>query len=168
MAERYTQITQNDFSEGSNPSALTLNDLLRRYDKNTAVHVQRVASMAAELMKDAELSPGDYKELLDTALLHDVVEDTEVTWQDVARTYDYDVNMTQNVFLLTRTDDISYNDYIDRLCKQGSRTALIVKVADIVDHLSPANIQGLTESKQKRYIKALNTIINELRNREAR
>jgi hypothetical protein len=44
---------------------------------------------------------------------------------------------------------------------------LIVKMADIIDHLGPVNIQGLKPSMQKRYIDALDKILNELRRRNA-
>ena len=68
------------------------------------------------------------------ALLHDVLEDSDMTAEDLlnARICEEDVLSIQ---LLTRTTDVTYMDYIRAICASDDPVAIAVKQADIADHL---------------------------------
>lgn len=74
------------------------------------------------------------------ALLHDVVEDTPATIEDVQRKFGEDVAYV--VDLLTHKKGESYQDYISKLSESGD--AIEVKVADICDNI--------TDNPSKRFI----------------
>jgi (p)ppGpp synthase/HD superfamily hydrolase len=78
------------------------------------------------------------------ALLHDVVEDTNVTLQDL-REMGYSDEVLDLVDLLTRRKPAgeSHNAYIERLVQSRSVKALHVKLADVYDNMSPARNRAL-------------------------
>jgi (p)ppGpp synthase/HD superfamily hydrolase len=81
------------------------------------------------------------------ALLHDVLEDTTATKQDLITHFGSDV--AEVVFILTRKENETYLDYIQRIKLDPDAT--LVKIADLMDNLGniPSN------SLRKRYEKAL-------------
>jgi (p)ppGpp synthase/HD superfamily hydrolase len=82
------------------------------------------------------------------ALLHDVVEDTPVTLQDL-RDAGYREDVLALVALLTRDKPggESHKDYIERLVTSRNAQALRVKLADLYDNLSPARTLSLPASE---------------------
>jgi (p)ppGpp synthase/HD superfamily hydrolase len=78
------------------------------------------------------------------ALLHDVVEDTPVTMQDL-RDMGYPEEVMELVDLLTRRKPAgeSHTQYIDRLVRSRDAKALRVKLADVYDNMSPARTTSL-------------------------
>lgn len=83
------------------------------------------------------------------ALLHDVVEDSDVTPEDLAeRGIPGDVIAA--VELLTRRRGVSDDDYYDAIAKVP--VALQVKLADLADNTDPARLGLLDEATQRRLI----------------
>ena len=78
------------------------------------------------------------------ALLHDVVEDTLVTMEDL-RAMGYGDEVLGLVDLLTRRkpDGESHNQYIERIVQSRNVQALRVKLADLYDNMSPARARTL-------------------------
>lgn len=68
------------------------------------------------------------EEMLVTALLHDILEDTSTKYKDLEKRFGSQV--AENVKWLTRTKEVAYETYIDELLLNGSDIALIVKLAD--------------------------------------
>lgn len=64
------------------------------------------------------------------ALLHDVVEDTEVTFDDLL-SEGFPEEVVEVVRLLTHDDDVDYADYILSLKASGNARAIRVKLADL-------------------------------------
>jgi (p)ppGpp synthase/HD superfamily hydrolase len=85
------------------------------------------------------------------ALLHDVLEDTDTTADELEALVGSEV--TASVVLLTRLDSETYAAYIDRLVASGDAAALAVKWADLHDHL--ALVATLRPSLERRYRRAL-------------
>ena len=90
------------------------------------------------------------------ALLHDLVEDTVWTGEDLLRE-GFDPAIVEAVLALTRRADETYAQFIDRV--QGTPLAIPVKIADLEDNLG--RLDGLAqidpakaESLGKRYRKA--------------
>ena len=133
-----------------------LNDRLTNVKINyTYFHTLRVFNS----VKNHELSI--YCQIL--ALLHDVVEDTNYTIDDLKKMYEIDFNWlfdnTNNTKMffeslnaLTRHKGESYIDYIKRV--KTNSNATIVKILDLEDNLFNC-IKSKNTSLVKRYINAL-------------
>ena len=106
--------------------------------KDTFEHAKRVANMLAP-------------EYNDVAFLHDVIEDTEYDTLALSGFATKDDLIA--VDILTRKTDQTYFEYIDFIRTSKNKKALMVKFADITDHLEQKNT--LKDSLKKRYAKAL-------------
>src|SRR3990172_5090651 len=91
---------------------------------------------------------GAHEDLLVAAILHDVVEDTNVTLDQVATTFGEDVEVI--VDAVSRRDE-TYMEFIARI-KASGPDAIALKLADIADNTDPRRprIDNLAE----RYAKA--------------
>lgn len=96
------------------------------------------------------VAKGD-EEVQVAALLHDILEDTEVTQEDLfAR---YGARVTAIVLCLTRRPEVveTYQEYILRVAEDGE--ARLIKMADIMDHLD--HKKDIPATLVERYEKAL-------------
>jgi len=108
------------------------------------VHPVRVAlSLVDEL---AVFSP----RLICSALLHDVIEDSDVTRDDVARMFDESI--AEIVWLLTKLEDVPLRDYLARIEAAAHTGAPIVKLCDRLDNLRSV-IDTPRLEKKRRYIR---------------
>jgi len=89
-----------------------------------------------------------------TALLHDVVEDSDVTLEDVRR--EFSAEVADAVDAVTRRKDETYFEFVARAIKHP--VGRKVKTADLMDHLRPGHEDYIPESLIKRYHKALDMI----------
>lgn len=94
------------------------------------------------------------------ALLHDVVEDTKVTFLELEKEFSKEVILALK--LLTRDKKIDYFEYIENL--KNNNLARKVKIVDINHNLDETRLDEITEKDVKRrekYQKALE-ILNDL------
>ncbi len=63
-----------------------------------------------------------------TALLHDTLEDTDTTYEELKSQFGAEI--ADNVLCLTREENGSYDRYIDHVIQNGSDDAVLVKLAD--------------------------------------
>ena len=90
--------------------------------------------------------------MLDVALAHDILEDTEITEEELSKVLnEYAV---EAVKALTRTKDKSYNEYIKEQVLSNPLASL-VKLADLED-----NIEHAIPSLQNRYNKAKKILLD--------
>lgn len=108
-----------------------------------------------------QFMPESYDEhlVVHGAILHDVVEDSDVTIEELARC-GYSSAVLYVVDLLTCEAEVPYVDYIDELCRTthqdgrpftsadalevtARRAALLVKAVDHKDNTSPERLEGL-------------------------
>lgn len=68
------------------------------------------------------------------ALLHDTLEDTETTYDELVLTFGVDIAIP--VLALTKCEGQSYEEYIEQV--KLNSDAVAVKIADIADNLSDA------------------------------
>ena len=83
------------------------------------------------------------------ALLHDVVEDTNVTIEYLAT--EFSDNIIQAIKLLTHDDSIPYMDYIRKL--KSNPLAKKVKLADLEHNSDTTRLENPTEKDIKRWEK---------------
>jgi (p)ppGpp synthase/HD superfamily hydrolase len=99
------------------------------------------------------------------ALLHDTIEDKDVTEKDLLE-IGFTKDIVNNVVILTRPKKVDYNEYIESIIKSGSITALHVKLADLENNMDISRIKNPTvkdiERVEKRYHKAYEKIMNRL------
>ena len=118
---------------------MTINDIIERYPIDIREHTERVADLVRPFGE----------EYMIVALLHDILEDTEVTYEDLSKALSY--VMVNDIFTLTRKSNETYFEYIDRITK-SEKSVIIIKYYDILDHLN--NKETLKPSLEKRYLKA--------------
>ena len=112
--------------------------MLRKDGKEYITHPIAVAGI---LGKDPAIIDGGLTEAIALALLHDVVEDTEMTTKDVAdamsKLLSYEVSDRFVYYLdaLTRRPNERYAEYIKRV-KTASGNAVRVKLADLKHNLN--------------------------------
>lgn len=87
------------------------------------------------------------------AVLHDVVEDTKVTLEDLQREFPKEI--WEAVDAMSHRDGEGYCDYVLRLCKND--LARQVKIADITHNMSTLEDDGrtITRIRKERYEMAL-------------
>lgn len=91
------------------------------------------------------------------AMLHDIVEDSPITLEDL-RDMGFGPTIVHAVDILTRRDNEMYFQYIDRIIQSGNIIARNVKLADLTDNQRNAYL--LDHSLIERYKKAIK-LINE-------
>ena len=129
---------------------MTVNDIVERYPTNIREHAERVEELVRPFGIDYMI----------VALLHDILEDTEVTYSDLLKVFSsYNSDIVDDIFTLTRKSNQTYFEYIDKITKSTKR-AKIVKYYDILDHLH--NKTTLEPSLEKRYLKAKEILENAL------
>ena len=86
------------------------------------------------------------------ALLHDTVEDTDVTLEDLAK--DFPAEVVNAVRLLTHAEDVEYFDYVRAI--KSDPIATKVKLADLNHNGDPSRIsnQGNAEKRRQKYAAA--------------
>jgi len=89
------------------------------------------------------------------ALLHDVVEDSDVSLDDLRG--DFPEAIVVQVDAMSRREGERYVSYIRRVANYG--IASRVKIADLRDNLDPSRRMGVSDSLVKRYEQALEFLL---------
>lgn len=88
-------------------------------------------------------------------LLHDSVEDTDLTIDDLADCGFHPRTITV-VDIVSRLDGEPYlPEFIPRICESGDLDAILTKIADVEDHLRPGCEDVISASQIRKYTKAL-------------
>ena len=121
---------------------MTINDIVERYPIDVMEHAERIMNLVRPFGK----------EYMIVALLHDILEDTDVVYNDLLKVFSsYNSDIVDDIFTITRKSNQTYFEYIDKITKSTKR-AKIIKYYDILDHLN--NKETLKPSLKKRYLKA--------------
>lgn len=108
------------------------------------LHPLRVATVLADELKVYSVN------LLCAALLHDVIEDTDITREQIAAEFGVDVSHV--VWLLTKFDDVSLPAYLAAIEAEAATGAAVVKLCDRLDNLRFL-IRSPKAEKKRRYIR---------------
>lgn len=93
------------------------------------------------------------------ALLHDVVEDTDITFEQLEREFSREV--IEILKLLTHDNKIDYMDYIKEI--KDNEIAKKIKIADIIHNADETRIDKITIkdiARRNKYKKALEILEN--------
>lgn len=96
----------------------------------------------------------DKERVKTVAVLHDIVEDTDVSVKSLSYEHDFPAEVVLAVQSVTKMEDGSetYMEFIKRAA--GDPIGRLVKMADIKDHLRPGHEEILSKGHIERYIKA--------------
>lgn len=96
------------------------------------------------------------------ALLHDVVEDSQYTLEDL-RAAGFSSDVCEAVRLLTHKDGEDYHTYIQKI--SGNEIAKAVKIQDLLHNLDTSRLQTVTEkdlARVQKYQSALSLLTDPL------
>ena len=108
-------------------------------DKNGVAYITHPLAVAAQL---------DSLELKTIALLHDTIEDTDVTAEYLLER-GIPKELVEVVQLLTKPEDVEYESYLKRV--RENPMAKAVKLADLAHNTSPERASGLNEKRRAKY-----------------
>lgn len=93
----------------------------------------------------------DTEDLKAVALLHDVIEDSSLTAEDLL---DHGIpkHIVDAVVCLTRVEGENYDDYID-MKVMSNQLSIIVKMADIEDNINILRLETITKADYERVTK---------------
>ena len=98
----------------------------------------------------------DYSELLNkcriVAILHDVVEDTEITDDDLIK-QGFSEDVIYALQLLTHDKSVPYMEYVKKVNEDV--IAKTVKAADLLDNTNPERVMGVMEIKPEKMMSML-------------
>ena len=78
------------------------------------------------------------------ALLHDVVEDSPLTFGDLAN-HGIPLEVIKALVLLTHDESVSYSDYVKNIKDSGNQCAIDVKLADLRHNSDLSRLDGFDE-----------------------
>ncbi len=129
-------------------NVLTLCDAF--YSEKKKAHAERVERYVTDDTRYALMKPEDKILIRAIALAHDLLEDTKCLYEDLNK---IDFFLADSVKLLTHVKPITYYDYCNNIIKSNNSFALIVKTADLKDHLT------LTDTLTPKLIKKYDVVI---------
>ena len=94
------------------------------------------------------------------ALLHDVVEDTTITFEDMTA-QDISADVIAALKLLTHDDSVPYFDYVQKIKDSKNQTAIVVKLADLHHNSDTSRLETIDEkttARLEKYRTAINIL----------
>lgn len=140
------------FTDTSFPVEEVLALCKAKHSEKTYLHCIRVAEYA--ISNPCCTNSVDKDIICKVALCHDLLEDTDVTIEEISNATGLKVPfLTEYLLLLTKAEKEDYLSYIERLKASSNRVAYIVKIADMKDHLNQK--ETLTDKLKQKYWEAL-------------
>lgn len=122
-----------------------------KYDEKTFNHAVRVASLALKNPIAQEL---DRDRLYGLAISHDLIEDTDATYEHIGDCLSLSNDFVEEVLsLVTKEKGRDYIEYIKELRASGNLYAYTIKLADMKDHLLQKDT--LTDKLKEKYWNAI-------------
>lgn len=90
------------------------------------------------------------EELMSIAIMHDVVEDTKITFEDLLK-FGFSARVVDALRLLTHQKGVSYDDYIDAM--RNNIDALKIKREDLRDNSDITRLKGVRPKDVERMVK---------------
>ena len=112
-------------------------------DKNGESYLDHLYSVARNFQDEMRYSIG---------LLHDVLEDTKITANDLA-VLGFRESYIEAVILLTKLENESYDEYIKRLILSNNSVALDIKLADLTHNMNEERLSKLSIDSREKLLK---------------
>lgn len=129
-------------------------------DKKGAPYVDHLTHVRDNiLISPIYLSDKEKNDAKIVALLHDTLEDTDITADDLIHKFHIPERIVNTVRILTHRSDATYFEYIDSICTSQNKLAIAVKIADLSDNLRKCKGDTKFKSLESRYKTALSTIM---------
>ena len=109
-------------------------------DKEGKPYINHLLKVAESLDTEEEKIVG---------LLHDLVEDTDATFDEL-KELNFSDNIIDSLKLLTKLEEESYSEYIDRIISSDNLTAIKVKVKDMEHNMDPQRLLMLNPKTKER------------------
>jgi len=91
--------------------------------------------------------------ILKAAVIHDLIEDIPEINENELRRIDADANRVVDLVLeVSRPEGVEKEDYLNRLLKNGSRNAKLLKVADRIQNLTDLHRDQYSRKKMRAYV----------------
>ena len=119
------------------------------YSKKKFLHALRVAAFALDKAEHDDRV--DSKDAFIVGLCHDLIEDTDCSQDQLQMLIGID--LFSSVCILTKNDTESYQDYIIDVIYSNDPLAILVKGADMKDHMS--QLDTLTDKLKEKYLPVL-------------
>ena len=129
---------------------IAYNAHMNQFDKAGVPYIYHPIHLAEQMDSETECI---------VALLHDVVEDTEVTFEQLEK--DFPKEVIESIRLLTHDKDVDYKKYIKELSQNP--IAKKVKIADLLHNSDETRLEKITikdVARRERYKKALEFLQN--------
>ena len=131
-------------------------------------HPMMVAGIASTIADMFNIPDDLLEKIQRTALLHDTIEDTDVTIEMLGN-MGYPISILNSVNLLTRVDE-THNESVDKIIASGDLVAMIVKAADAYHNSAFSEEEAIAartknvdpEGMHKRYLKSHEKLIKAL------
>ncbi len=121
--------------------ALAAEKFIGKYDKSGEPYILHCLQVMNNVKKWNDI------ELQIAAVLHDIVEDTDITFEDLEE-LGYSPRVIKIIKHVTREDEISYDDEIARIC--NDKDSIRVKMADLEHNSSILRLKGITQKDLER------------------
>lgn len=121
--------------------ALAAEKFIGIYDKSGEPYILHCLQVMTNVKKYNDI------ELSIAAVLHDIVEDTDVTFDDLEE-LGYSPRVIKIIKRVTREYDISYDDEIARIC--NDQDSIKVKMADLEHNTSILRLKGIRQKDLER------------------
>ena len=105
-----------------------------KYDEKTFQHASRLIDYLAYDLRVLLMNPEQKYNCLAIAIGHDIIEDTDATIEDIKQYIPEEV--VNAIMLLSKDDNMTYSEYIKDIIDSDNIYAIIVKQADMYDHMS--------------------------------
>ena len=129
---------------------IAYNAHMNQFDKAGVPYIYHPIHLAEQMDSETECI---------VALLHDVVEDTEVTFEQLEK--DFPKEVIESIRLLTHDKDVDYKKYIKELSQNP--IAKKVKIADLLHNSDETRLEKITikdAARREKYKKALEFLQN--------
>jgi (p)ppGpp synthase/HD superfamily hydrolase len=121
--------------------ALASEKFIGIYDKSGEPYILHCLQVMTNVKKYNDI------ELSIAAVLHDIVEDTDITFDNLEE-LGYSPRVIKIIKHVTREDDISYDDEIARIC--NDQDSIKVKMADLEHNSSILRLKGIRQKDLER------------------
>lgn len=120
-------------------------------------HVLPVTMIANDYCTDAKEHIEEYYSIIISALLHDTVEDTSITIDDIHNAFG---NVATTVDALTRRKEENYYQFIHRIRRE--KYAPFIKLCDLIHNTSDVSLKDSNSNKHALYLFSIETLSRDL------